>query len=114
MSLSRDDRLRELKTLPRVGDKVASCLWRIGIHQTSDLAYRHPEELYQLYNQLIGKKANRALLYIFRCAVYTTEVPVELQKKEKLNWFYWNDKKNKDCLEDLKKLKYNESNRKIQ
>ncbi len=105
--------IEELKTLPRVGDKVASCLWRIGIHKISELAYRDPEELYNLYNKLIGKQANRALLYIFRCAVYVTETPKEIQEKEKLDWFYWNDKKNKNCIEDLKKFKYHEQHHKI-
>ncbi|WP_299223907.1 helix-hairpin-helix domain-containing protein [uncultured Aquimarina sp.] len=106
--LQYDNGIKELKMLPRVGDKAASCLWRIGIHKIDDLKYRSPEKLYTLYNKLIGKQTNRALLYIFRCAVYVTETPKELQEKEKLDWFYWNDKKNKNCIEDLKKLKYHE------
>lgn len=113
MSLDRNKGFKELKTLPRVGDKVASCLWRIGIHQISDLEFRNPEELYQHYNKLIGKQANRALLYIFRCAVYNAETPEQDQEKEKLDWFYWNDKKNKESIESLKKLRYNEQHSKI-
>lgn len=103
MPFHRDKGIKALKTLPRVGDKVASCLWRVGIHKVDDLKHRDPEELYNLYNQLIGKQSNRALLYIFRCAVYVATTAKKHQEKEKLDWFYWNDKKNKKCLKDLKK-----------
>lgn len=103
MYLDRDKGIKELKTLPRVGDKVASCFWRVGIHSIVGLKHRDPEELYNLYNQLIGKQSNRALLYIFRCAVYVANTHKENQDPEKLKWFYWNDKKNKKCLEYFKK-----------
>ncbi len=104
MSLNREDGIKELKTLPRVGDKLASILWRIGINSISDLKFQSAEELYERHNTLIGKKGNRALMYIVRCGIYVSCVREQLREKEKLQWFYWNDLKNPKCVKELEKI----------
>ncbi|WP_177734368.1 MULTISPECIES: helix-hairpin-helix domain-containing protein [Flavobacterium] len=35
----------------------------------------------------------RCLLYVFRCAVYFAETPMNRQDSEKLKWWNWKDKK---------------------
>ncbi|WP_298545790.1 helix-hairpin-helix domain-containing protein [uncultured Aquimarina sp.] len=101
MGVNRDAGIQELKTLPRVGNTVASMLWRIGIHSIKDLRYQNAERLYDEYNGLIGKTTNRAFLYIIRCGIYVSCTEKGLRDKEKLQWFYWNDLKNPKCINEL-------------
>ncbi len=83
----------ELRVIPGVGESIASDLWNIGIRKVSDLAGRDPEVLYDLSNKFAGRVQDRCLLYVFRCAVYYAETPLQEQEKEKLKWWYWKDKR---------------------
>lgn len=83
--------LRELMKIPGVGKSIAADLYHIGIRSIADLAGQNPEILYNASNELAGCIQDRCLLYVFRCAVYFAETPVELQDEEKLKWWYWKD-----------------------
>ncbi|HEX2919682.1 MAG TPA: helix-hairpin-helix domain-containing protein [Bacteroidales bacterium] len=83
--------IKELKTIPGVGNSIANDLLNIGILKVSDLIDKDPEALYDLSNRFAGKKQDRCLLYVFRCAVYYAETPIEEQDVEKLKWWNWKD-----------------------
>ena len=87
---SKYQSLKELQTIPGVGKSIASDLLSIGIHTVKDLKNRNPEKLYNDYCNFIGYKADKCLLYVFRCAVYysskTKHEPL------KLLWWNWRDK----------------------
>lgn len=83
------DAIKELMKIPGVGKSIARDLFNIGIKCVSDLKYKDPEALYQVSNTFTGCVQDRCLLYVFRCAVYFAETPVELQEKEKLKWWNW-------------------------
>ena len=78
-----------LTTIPGVGPRIAEKLRRLGIHQVSDLKDRDPEHLYLDYNHLVGRQADRCLLYVFRCAVYFAET--QNPQEGKLKWWNWKD-----------------------
>ncbi len=88
---TREKAIKELITIPGVGKSIASDLWNIGIRETADLKGKDPEVLYDLSNRFAGTRQDRCLLYVFRCAVYYADTPVELQEKEKLQWWNWKD-----------------------
>jgi hypothetical protein len=46
--------------------------------------------LYRRLKALQGGRADRCLLYVFRCAVYFAETPDP--DPERLRWWYWKDK----------------------
>jgi len=83
--------LKELQQIPGVGKSIAEDLYNIGIKKIEDLKGKDPEELYILSNKLVGMQQDRCLLYVFRCAVYFASA--KKHTKEKLNWWYWKDKK---------------------
>jgi len=85
--------MKNLTIIPGVGKSIASDLWHIGIKKVDDLKGQDPEELYRLSNSFAGKKQDRCLLYVFRCAVYYAETPEEKQDPEKLKWWNWKDVK---------------------
>jgi hypothetical protein len=85
--------IKALTIIPGVGKSIANDLWRIGIHEVSDLAGKDPEVLYDLSNKFAGTVQDRCLLYVFRCAVYFAETPEDEQEKERLQWWNWKDKK---------------------
>jgi hypothetical protein len=84
--------IKELTIIPGVGKSIANDLWNIGIFKVSDLIDKDPEILYDLSNRFAGIVQDRCLLYVFRCAVYYAQTPVQKQDKEKLKWWYWKDK----------------------
>ena len=90
-SLGRLDRdtLHALRGIPGVGKKTAYDLVMVGIRSVSDLVGRDPEELYGALCERTGKKVDRCMLYVFRCAVYyaSTERP----DPELLKWWAWKD-----------------------
>lgn len=89
--MSKETIIKELKKIPGVGPSIAMDLINIGITSISHLKNKDPDELYDLSNLHAGKKQDRCLLYVFRCAVYfATE---KYHEKEKLQWWYWQDKK---------------------
>jgi hypothetical protein len=92
ISMTRDDHIKELMTIPGVGKSIAGDLHRIGIRSVNDLKGRMPEELYDQSNALAGKTQDRCLLYVFRCAVYFADTKAERRNPEKLKWWNWKDK----------------------
>jgi len=85
MKQSTDD----LKLIPGVGESIARDLVSIGISEVRDLTGRNPDDLYlQLCDQK-GKKVDRCVLYVFRCAVYYTTAPPH--DPELLKWWNWKD-----------------------
>jgi len=84
---SEDVSLKELKTLPGVGKKLARELYDLGYRHVSDLENEDPEKMYQQLCYLRGKHIDRCVLYVFRCAVYYAsngEYTPEL-----LKWWNW-------------------------
>ena len=82
------DRLREI---PGVGIAVAKDLRMLGIHEPEALRGEDPEELYERLCLLQGKRIDRCMLYVLRCAVYyaTEDEP----DPELLKWWNWKDMK---------------------
>jgi nucleotidyltransferase/DNA polymerase involved in DNA repair len=84
--------IKELTTIPGVGKSIANDLWNIGIQKISDLKGKDPDVLYDLSNRFAGTVQDRCLLYVFRCAVYFADTPIDEHEKEKLKWWNWKDK----------------------
>ena len=80
----------DLQTIPGVGKSIAEDLCNIGILTVADLKGKDPEKLYDLSNRFVGKRQDRCLLYVFRCAVYFAEN--KNPDPEKLKWWNWKDK----------------------
>jgi hypothetical protein len=91
--MTKEQSVKELKTIPGVGKSIAVDLWNIGIRKVSDLTDKDPEALYDLSNKFAGTIQDRCLLYVFRCAVYYAATPTEEQEREMLQWWNWKDKK---------------------
>jgi hypothetical protein len=91
-TMTREDHIKELMTIPGVGQSIAGDLHRIGIRSVNDLKGKKPEELYDQSNALAGKTQDRCLLYVFRCAVYFADTKAERRNPEKLKWWNWKDK----------------------
>ena len=77
----------DLQTVPGVGKSIAEDLRNIGILTVADLKGKDPEKLYDLSNRFVGKRQDRCLLYVFRCAVYFAEN--KNPDPEKLKWWNW-------------------------
>jgi hypothetical protein len=88
---TKEQLLKELRTIPGVGKSIAHDLWNIGIQKVSDLKGCEPDVLYDLSNRFAGTVQDRCLLYVFRCAVYFAETPSDDWEKEKLQWWNWKD-----------------------
>jgi nucleotidyltransferase/DNA polymerase involved in DNA repair len=88
---TKEQSLKELRSIPGVGKSIANDLWNIGIQKVSDLKGSDPDILYDLSNKLAGTVQDRCLLYVFRCAVYFAETSTDDQEKEKLQWWNWKD-----------------------
>ncbi len=79
----------DLRSIPGVGKSIAEDLRNIGILTVADLKGKDPEKLYDLSNRFVGKRQDRCLLYVFRCAVYFAEN--KNPDPEKLKWWSWKD-----------------------
>lgn len=93
MNKTKEQTLKELTTIPGVGKSIASDLWDIGIKTVADLKGKNPELLYNLSNKHAGKIQDMCLLYVFRCAVYFANTPVNEQQAELLKWWNWKNSK---------------------
>ena len=84
----------QLQKIPGVGKAVSRDLRRLGIREPDDLKGQDPEELYERLCLLQGKRIDRCMLYVLRCAVYyaTEEDP----DPELLKWWNWKDMKVKE------------------
>ena len=91
--MTKDEALKELRTIPGIGKSIARDLWNIGIKKISDLKKQDPELLYDLSNRFAGTVQDRCLLYTFRCAVYFANTPAHKRNPDKLLWWNWKDKK---------------------
>ncbi len=83
--------LKDLQTIPGVGPKLSMDFLKVGIKEVSELKGREPEDLYQRVCAARVDKNCRCILYVCRAAVYFAETPHP--EPEKLNWWYWKDKK---------------------
>ncbi len=79
----------DLRSIPGVGPSTEADLRALGIHRVRDLKGRDPEELYARSCALQGGYLDRCVLYVYRCAVYFSEVPDP--DLELLKWWCWKD-----------------------
>jgi hypothetical protein len=79
----------ELEVVPGIGPSIAADLEGIGITRVAQLGRADPEALYARVNASKGRRQDRCLLYVFRCAVYYASRPVH--EPEKLKWWNWKD-----------------------
>ncbi|MEW6238030.1 MAG: helix-hairpin-helix domain-containing protein [Candidatus Omnitrophota bacterium] len=86
---SKPSVLKELRVIPGVGERIAEVLWNLGIRSVAGLRDENPEALYERFCQLLGRKADRCLLYVFRCAVNFASH--EDCDPELLKWWNWKD-----------------------
>ena len=93
--MTKEESLKQLRTIPGVGKSIAKDLWDLGFREISDLAGQDPEQMYDLSNQLVGCHQDRCLLYVFRGAVYFAETPREKQEPDKLKWWNWKDEESR-------------------
>jgi hypothetical protein len=90
--MTKDEAIKELRTIPGIGKSIANDLWNVGIKKISDLKNQDPEILYDLSNRFAGTVQDRCLLYTFRCAVYFAKTPASKRNPDKLLWWNWKDK----------------------
>jgi hypothetical protein len=85
----RADSLKELQTIPGIGERLSVELLDLGYQHVADLKGEDPEAMYQSLMDLRGMHIDRCVLYVFRCAVYfashTDHDPDLLQ------WWNWKD-----------------------
>lgn len=91
--MSKEQAIKELQIIPGVGKSIANDLWDIGITKVSDLNGKDPQTLFDLSNKFAGVVQDRCLLYVFKCAVYYADTPLNEHEPEKLKWWNWKDKK---------------------
>ncbi len=86
----KKDVIKELRTIPCVGEQVAEDLWDLGYRASSELKGKDPEKIYEALFHLQGGVVNRCMLYALRCIVYY--VSHEEHDPELLKWWNWKDK----------------------
>ena len=89
MAISHAAAIKDLRQIPGVGVSIANDLWNINIKSVAALKGLDPEVIYDKSNKYAGMVQDRCLLYVFRCAVYFAETPVEERDPEKLKWWNW-------------------------
>ncbi|NYZ60770.1 helix-hairpin-helix domain-containing protein [Candidatus Micrarchaeota archaeon] len=82
--------LLELRKIPGVGESIAGDLWDLGIRSAKDLRGKNPEKMYSKLCALSGKKIDRCMLYVLRCAVHYASR--KRHKPDLLKWWNWKDK----------------------
>lgn len=82
--------LKELQSIPGVGPSISKDLYNLGIHSVADLEGKNPEELYERLCIYQGKRIDRCVLYVFRCAVYYASEKVP--EPAKLKWWNWKER----------------------
>lgn len=70
MEIVTQKSLQELQKIPGVGPSIAMDLYSLGINSIKDLVGKNPETLYETLCTNCGKRVDRCVLYVFRCAVY--------------------------------------------
>jgi len=79
--------LKDLSRIPGVGPSIATDLYRLGIHEVSELRGHKPEALYSELCEKEGRPVDRCVLYVFRCAVYFASE--SRPDPELLKWWNW-------------------------
>lgn len=82
--------LRELRTIPGVGEATSGDLLDLGIRSIRELAARDPRDLYEELCEIQHARLDPCVLYVLRCAVYfaSTETP----EPELTKWWNWKDR----------------------
>lgn len=80
----------ELREIPGVGPSIEKDLQELGYFSVADLKGANPEKMYEKSCRVAGKRIDRCLLYVYRCAVYYATYPVH--DPDKLKWWNWKDK----------------------
>ncbi len=89
--MDKQKTIKQLQKIPGIGKACSLDLWNIGIRSIKELKMQNPALLYEKLNTITGMQHDICMLYTFRCAVYyATE---KNHEQEKLNWWYWKDKK---------------------
>ena len=88
-----NNNLKELQTIPGVGDCISKILWNVGIENVSDLKGKDPDELYSRICADQGYQVDRCVLYVCRSSVYFAEN--KNPDPEKLKWWNWKDERSK-------------------
>ncbi len=83
--------LKELQTIPGVGEKLSQDLLDLGYQKIHNLKGENPENMYQSLMSLRGHHIDRCVLYVFKCAVYYASNSIH--EPELLKWWSWKDKK---------------------
>ena len=91
MDVRKEQAIEDLRRIPGVDISTANGLWNIDITSVAQLKGKDPEKLYELSNKFAGMVQDRCLLYVFRCAVYFAETPVDKREPEKLKWWNWKE-----------------------
>jgi hypothetical protein len=89
MGREQKEILKELRTIPGVGEKIAEDLLGLGIRSVSALKGKDPENLYRALCRKSGGPVDRCMLYVFRCAVYFASN--RTHDPERLKWWNWKD-----------------------
>ena len=82
--------IKELKTIPGIGEKLADILEGLGIKSVSDMKNRNPEKLYEKLCKQKKRNIDRCVLYTFRCAEYYSSNTKH--NPELLKWWNWKEK----------------------
>ncbi len=93
MNSGKETAIKDLRTIPGVGQSLATDLWNIGITSINELQGKDAEVLYCQSNAFAGVTQDRCVLYVFRCAVYFANTPKASRETEKLKWWYWKDRR---------------------
>lgn len=80
---------RGLESIPGVGESIAADLRAIGMDRPSCLKNQNPQKLYEKMCRQQGKRIDRCMLYVLRCAVYYASH--KTHKPGLLKWWNWSD-----------------------
>jgi len=88
--VDKNSALKELKSIPGVGDEISKDLWGIGIRSVKSLKGKNPDILYKKMCVREGEQIDRCMLYVLRCVVYYASE--KKHDKKLLKWWNWKDK----------------------
>ncbi|HQO19093.1 MAG TPA: helix-hairpin-helix domain-containing protein [Acidobacteriota bacterium] len=80
-----------LRTIPGVGPSIEKDLQELGYFSIAALEGGDPQKMYEKSCRIAGKKIDRCLLYVYRCAV--TYAGMKEGKRENLKWWDFKDGK---------------------
>ena len=91
MNKSKSKVLKELEGIPGVGKSIARDFWDLGLRSAEELKKQSPEALYERLCAMRGKRIDRCMLYVLRCAHYYASK--KKHEKRLLKWWNWKEKK---------------------